>query len=359
METRARYALIGLFMLAVIAASFAFVYWLENKGGFAERETYQIKFQGSVSGLLIGSAVLFNGIRVGEVTDLGLYADAPQDVVATIAVSRGTPIRADTAVNIETQGLTGGAAVALRGGSSTAPLVTAEGGAPPTLIAQPQAGQDWTQAARDAFQRVDKVLADNSEALKSAIANIDTFSQALARNSDKVDGILAGFERMTGGGTNPADDPGLRSRRRHDRFAPCPRRAAELALGRARADHAHGLQHRQDSVAAFRGRERARRQCAMGRQRAHPRAVQGGSELRECGLGEIGEPRARWRVRRLSTHPRHPDLPDLQGLGAGDGRDRFHRQADRQGRKDRQREHVPGQRPGRGRRRASLCERDR
>ena len=42
METRARYALIGLFMLAVIAASFAFVYWLENKGGFAQRETYQV-----------------------------------------------------------------------------------------------------------------------------------------------------------------------------------------------------------------------------------------------------------------------------------------------------------------------------
>jgi phospholipid/cholesterol/gamma-HCH transport system substrate-binding protein len=207
METRARYALIGLFMLAVIAASFAFVYWLENKGGFAERETYKVKFQGSVSGLLVGSAVLFNGIRVGEVTDLSLYADAPQDVVATIDVARGTPIRADTAVNIETQGLTGGAAIALRGGSSSAPLVAIEGGAAPTLIAQPQAGQDWTQAARDAFQRVDRVLADNSEALKSAIANIDTFSQALARNSDKVDGILAGFERMTGGGTNPAETP--------------------------------------------------------------------------------------------------------------------------------------------------------
>ncbi len=68
METRARYALIGLFMLAVIIASFGFVYWLENKGGFTQQEVYQIKFQGSVSGLLVGSAVLFNGIRVGEVT---------------------------------------------------------------------------------------------------------------------------------------------------------------------------------------------------------------------------------------------------------------------------------------------------
>ena len=84
METRARYALIGLFMLAVIAASFGFVYWLENKGGFSQRETYLVKFQGSVSGLLVGSAVLFNGLRVGEVTELGLQADAPQDVTATV-----------------------------------------------------------------------------------------------------------------------------------------------------------------------------------------------------------------------------------------------------------------------------------
>ncbi len=207
METRARYALIGLFMLAVIAASFGFVYWLENKGGFGQQETYRIRFQGSVSGLLIGSAVLFNGIRVGEVTGLGLNADAPQEVIATIAVVNGTPIRADTQINIETQGLTGGAAVALRGGSSTSLLATGEGGAPPTLLAAPQAGQDWTQSARDAFQRVDQVLAENSEALNSAITNIDTFSDALARNSDKVDGILAGLERMTGGGTSQAEIP--------------------------------------------------------------------------------------------------------------------------------------------------------
>jgi phospholipid/cholesterol/gamma-HCH transport system substrate-binding protein len=207
METRARYALIGLFMLAVIAGSFAFVYWLENKGGFAARETYDIRFQSSVSGLLVGSAVLFNGIRVGEVTRLTLNPDSPQDVVATIAVTRGTPIRSDTTIAIESQGLAGGVAVALRGGSSSAPPLEAEGNAPPTLIAAPEAGQDWTQAARDAFQRVDSVLAENSEALHSAITNIDTFSDALARNSDKVDGILAGLERMTGGGTSQSEIP--------------------------------------------------------------------------------------------------------------------------------------------------------
>lgn len=202
METRARYALIGLFMLAVIAASFGFVYWLENKGGFGERETYRVQFESSVSGLLVGSAVLFNGIRVGDVTGIALNPEAPQQVIATISVVKHTPIREDTQVNVEQQGLTGGVAVTLTGGTSTTPL--ASNGGVPTLVAPPGVGQDWTQSARDAFQQVETILNENAEPLNQAIENIEVFTDALARNSDKVDGILAGIERMTGGGTSNA-----------------------------------------------------------------------------------------------------------------------------------------------------------
>ena len=37
METRAPYTLIGLFVVAAIAAVFGFVYWLNNVGGLGER----------------------------------------------------------------------------------------------------------------------------------------------------------------------------------------------------------------------------------------------------------------------------------------------------------------------------------
>jgi phospholipid/cholesterol/gamma-HCH transport system substrate-binding protein len=198
METRARYALIGLFMLAVIVASFGFVYWLENKGGFGERDTYRVRFDSSVSGLLIGSAVLFNGIRVGDVTGIALNPEVPQQVIATIAVAKNTPISEDTQVNVEQQGLTGGVAVTLTGGMSTTPL-TSDGGLP-TLVAPPGVGQDWSQSARDAFQQVESILDQNAKPLNEAINNIEVFTDALARNSDKVDGILAGLEKMTGGG---------------------------------------------------------------------------------------------------------------------------------------------------------------
>ena len=95
METRAPYALIGLFVLAAIGAVFGFVYWLHNSGGLSERTVYRVRFENTVSGLLKGAAVLFNGIRVGEVTDLQLDTDNPRQITATIA-DGGTPVRADT-----------------------------------------------------------------------------------------------------------------------------------------------------------------------------------------------------------------------------------------------------------------------
>jgi phospholipid/cholesterol/gamma-HCH transport system substrate-binding protein len=53
-------------------------------------------------------------------------------------------------------------------------------------------------AAREAFARVDTILSDNADALHEMIGNINTFAGALARNSDRIDTIVAGLERMTG-----------------------------------------------------------------------------------------------------------------------------------------------------------------
>jgi phospholipid/cholesterol/gamma-HCH transport system substrate-binding protein len=196
METRAPFVVVGAFVLAAIAAVFGFVYWLQNTGGLGPRATYHVQFEGSVPGLLVGAAVLFNGIRVGEVTDLGLAPDSPRRVNATISVASTTPVRSDTKVGLEFQGLTGVPVIALEGG-----VLLANSGEISTLIAEPGAGQGMTQAARDALRRVDSVLAENSEPLKNTIANLQVFSEGLARNTGKLDGIVSGLEKMTGGGT--------------------------------------------------------------------------------------------------------------------------------------------------------------
>ncbi|ODR97146.1 hypothetical protein AUC70_12785 [Methyloceanibacter stevinii] len=150
------------------------MYWLENKGGFGERETYRLQFESAVPGLYVGSAVLFNGIRVGDVASVSLNPAQPQQVLATISVMKDTPIREDTVVNVEQQGLTGGVAVTLTGGTSTQPLAENDGLA--TLVAPPDVGRDWTQSARDAFQEVEQILDENRVPVQEAIKNIEVFT---------------------------------------------------------------------------------------------------------------------------------------------------------------------------------------
>jgi phospholipid/cholesterol/gamma-HCH transport system substrate-binding protein len=193
METRAPFVIVGGFVLAAIVAVFGFVFWLHNTSGVGARTVYHVQFNGSVPGLLVGAAVLFNGIRVGEVTELGLATDDPRKVNATIAVAVNTPVRPDTKVGLDFQGLTGVPVIALEGGTALTGSAIAT-----TLVAEPGAGQSMTQAARDALRKVDSVLSENSGPLKDTIGNLKVFSEGLARNTGKLDGIVAGLERMTG-----------------------------------------------------------------------------------------------------------------------------------------------------------------
>jgi phospholipid/cholesterol/gamma-HCH transport system substrate-binding protein len=183
-----------------IAAGFLFVYWLNNMGGLGERAIYQVRFEGSVAGLRPGAAVLFNGIRVGDVTRLQLNADDPGEVLVTVSVERTTPVRADTKAGMDFQGLLGAASVSLVGGTPSAPPLASRSGEPAVLAADPAESRDLTGAARETLQRLDQVLTANAVPLAETLRSLSTFSGALARNADRVDTILSGLERLTAAG---------------------------------------------------------------------------------------------------------------------------------------------------------------
>ncbi len=119
METRANFVLIGSFTLAVIAAAFGFVLWFQSLHTTKARSPLRIIFEGPAAGLRNGGSVNFNGIRVGEVMSVKL--DNPRRVVALAMVENNAPLRKDTLVGLEFQGLTGVAAISLKGGEEAAP----------------------------------------------------------------------------------------------------------------------------------------------------------------------------------------------------------------------------------------------
>jgi phospholipid/cholesterol/gamma-HCH transport system substrate-binding protein len=198
METHARYVSVGIFTVIAAAAGFLFVYWLHSTGGAGRQTVYRIRFETPVIGLRTGVSVLFNGLRVGEVQRVQFDPKNAKLLEALIAVDPATPVREDTHVGVDAQGLMGSATVSLTGGTSAAPLKAAAAGEPPLLVADPDATESLTQAARVALKKLDALLGENAQGVRDAIANIDTFSQVLARNSGRVDNILAGLEKMTG-----------------------------------------------------------------------------------------------------------------------------------------------------------------
>ena len=198
METRANYVLIGAFTLAAVVGAFLFIMWIAGYGAAGGHRAFQVVFKGSVSGLSNGANVLFNGIKVGEVTHLTFSRSDPHTVVADIDVGSEAPIDQNTKARLETQGLTGAAAVALLGGSTPGRPLVGENGQGPVIYAEQSVQlQDIIDniaavsvRATSVLDDADKLLADNSEPIHSAITNVDQFSKALADNASGVDAAL-------------------------------------------------------------------------------------------------------------------------------------------------------------------------
>src|SRR5690349_23012791 len=196
METRANYVLIGAFTLAVIAAAFGFVLWFQSLHTTKLRSPLRVVFEGPASGLRNGGSVNFNGIRIGEVVRVKL--DNPRRVVALAMVENNAPIRKDTLVGLEFQGLTGVAAISLKGGEEAAPPVPLDEDGVPILTADPDALQDVTEAIRATLQNVNRIVADNQQSVKNSLHNLETFTGALARNAEKIDNVMARVDGVMG-----------------------------------------------------------------------------------------------------------------------------------------------------------------
>jgi phospholipid/cholesterol/gamma-HCH transport system substrate-binding protein len=198
METRANYALIGVFTLAVIAAAFGFVLWFSGAEKPGGRKTYKIIFNGSVSGLSDGGVVLFNGVRVGAVTKIDLLPQDPSRVDALIDVDAKVPVRADTKARLEYTGFTGVASVALTGGALDAPPLPTSPQQPGVIVADSSEFQDLIATARrvaaqasDFFTKANRLIDDNSASITASVKNVEKFSDALAANSDELKDFAA------------------------------------------------------------------------------------------------------------------------------------------------------------------------
>jgi phospholipid/cholesterol/gamma-HCH transport system substrate-binding protein len=181
---RASNLMVGTIMLAVIGAGFGGLLVFQKIKGARNQNPLRIVFNGSASGLRRGGTVTFDGVPAGTIRSIRL--ENPRKIVAEVTLDNAAPLRKDTSVGVEFQGLTGVANIALVGGAPSAPPVPLDRDGIPVLTA------DWSeqQSIIDTLHNVDSFLVGNRETIKDTMLSFETYTASLKSKSDAIDAIL-------------------------------------------------------------------------------------------------------------------------------------------------------------------------
>ncbi len=203
METRANYLLIGIVTLAVIVAIFMFVLWTLKGELDQQYAYYDIVFEDSVAGLNTAGDVLFQGINVGQVTDIRVDHADPSKVRVTvrIQVREDFVIRESSEATLQMQGITGVAFVQIVGGGAEGgplPRVTNPAAQRPTIPSRRSYMQELFEAAP---QVVDEAVAtlrtiqellneENRAAIAGILSDAQTVSSTFAARQGEIDSTI-------------------------------------------------------------------------------------------------------------------------------------------------------------------------
>lgn len=195
MEREAKYAAVGAFVLLVLAMAVAFVYWYSDARDAKSYERHEIYFEGSVSGLNVGSTVRYLGVDIGRVVALNIDQRSAERVQVIVDIAEDAPISDKTVAELSLLGVTGLLYVDLLGDAGTKKLTPPVAGERYPVIRSVRSGFDVIISgvpevmgrASEVAQRASRLLADdNLDALSRTIGNLDRASREFPETMREV-----------------------------------------------------------------------------------------------------------------------------------------------------------------------------
>lgn len=206
MERDAKYATVALFALACIVAAVVFVWWYSGRGDRRDYDTYEIYFEGSVSGLSKGSPVRYLGVDVGRVTAMSVDKGDARRVKVVADIDSSAPISGATQAKLGLLGLTGLLYIDLQQDpriSPTQPLATGEAhpviaAGKGTIEASIEKLPEVLSQASSIMARIEQMLADdNVEAFGRTLQNFEKASSTLPETLADAQVLAADLRRIS------------------------------------------------------------------------------------------------------------------------------------------------------------------
>ena len=154
MERRAQFLLVAIFLLVSIGGLIAFMRWISPESEVS-LDRRLVQFEGSVSGLSVGSEVRYLGVPVGRVLGIGLSAERVGRVDVWLGLDETLPASDQLVGLLEPQGITGLSLVELRDRETDAATIDVSAGVMP---GQPSILSEVSDAALQIVQQTNETL---------------------------------------------------------------------------------------------------------------------------------------------------------------------------------------------------------
>ena len=159
MENKARYTIVGLFVLVFSIAMVAFIVWLARYDvDEINSKEFRLYSKVSIGGLNKNSIVEYKGLDIGTVTSIRIDPNNLEQIEIILNIKKPSIIKTDSYAIIQSQGVTGNKTITIEGGTENAKLLIPKDGAFAILPLKKSFLDKLTSSAGNISSQIETVL---------------------------------------------------------------------------------------------------------------------------------------------------------------------------------------------------------
>ena len=190
---------LGIFIVVISVLLIFFLVMVAGNKIMEKRDLYYIKYEDtSVSGLQVGGPVRYYGIGIGRVDEINIDKENVSNVIVTVSVKSGTPLKEDISASLVPIGITGLLQIEISGGTNEAEFLKKESFIP----SGPSTFQNISGKAEIITEKLEVLLNNlnvitdesNQEKLRSILSSIDSLVES---NVEPVGNIISNIDNIS------------------------------------------------------------------------------------------------------------------------------------------------------------------
>ena len=220
---------LGIFIVVFSVLMIIFLILVAGSKIMEKRDIYYIRYENtSVSGLQVGGPVKYRGIGIGRVDDIIIDAEDVTNIIVSVSVKAGTPIKEDMRASLIPIGITGLLQVEITGGSKEASFLKTRSFLPAgvstfesisgkaEIISEKLeqllnnlaeiTNEENRKKINNIINNADEIITENQQSINIILTNLSSTTQDLAiiadetrqiMQSGEIENIVSNAEKIT------------------------------------------------------------------------------------------------------------------------------------------------------------------